>query len=75
MGFNFINHKYMGGHTLVGRLSGISTQSGIVAASNARLGTLVKPAGKCGPCPVFASSYTTVFALQLRKTKVKPQSR
>jgi hypothetical protein len=28
---------------------------------------------ECGPCPVFAS-YILVFALQLRKNKLKPQS-
>jgi hypothetical protein len=40
--------------TLVGRLSGIRTQSGQTNWE------------ECGPCPVFAS-YTRTFALQLRK--------
>jgi hypothetical protein len=39
---------------LVGRLSGIQTQSGQTNWED------------CGPCPVFAS-YTLVFALQLGK--------
>ena len=46
---------------LVGRLSGIRTQSGQTNWE------------ECGPCPVFAS-YTLAFALQLRKSREKPQS-
>ena len=70
---------YMGGHTLVGRLSGIWTQSGIVAASKCatayrHFGEAAAPAGACRPCPIFTSSYTPAFALQLRKITVKPQS-
>jgi len=40
--------------TLVGRLSGIRTQSGQTNWE------------ECGPCPIFAS-YTLAFVLQLRK--------
>ena len=47
---------------LVGRLSGIRTQSG----QNNRK--------ECGPCPVFAS-YTLAFALQLRKKQGKTSVR
>jgi hypothetical protein len=62
-GFNFIYHKYMGGHTLVGRLSGIWTQTGIVTASNARLytGTFVRPPclqGNAGRAPSLHKYYT-----------------
>jgi hypothetical protein len=69
----------MGGHTLVGILSGISTQSGIVAASKCatvhrHFGEAAVPAGESGPCPDFASSYTPAFALELRKITVKPHS-
>jgi hypothetical protein len=48
--------------TLVGRLSGIRTQSG---QSNCE---------QCGPSPVFAS-YTVAFALQLRKRHGKTSVR
>ena len=66
----------MVGHTLVGRLSGIWTQSGIVTASKCttvyrHFGEAAVPEGKCGPCPVFASIYTPAFALQLRKNHGK----
>jgi hypothetical protein len=69
----------MGGHTLVGRLSGISTQSGIATASKCatvyrHFGEAAVPAGECGPCPDFANNYTPAFALQLSKITVKPQS-
>jgi hypothetical protein len=52
----------MGGHTLVGMLSGIWTQSGIVAASKCatvcrQFREAAVPAGECGPCPVFASYF------------------
>jgi len=47
--------------TLVGRLSGIRTQSGQIN-------------WQCGPCPVFAS-YTVAFALQLRKNHGKTSVR
>jgi len=47
--------------TLIGRLSGIRTQSGQTNWE------------ECGPCPVFAS-YTLAFALQVRKTHGKNQS-
>ena len=67
----------MGGHTLVGRLSGVRTQSGIVTASKGvtvyrHFGEAAVPAGECGPCPVFASIYTPAFALQQRKNHGKP---
>jgi hypothetical protein len=57
----------MGGHTLVGWLSGIRTQSGIVTASKCatvyrHLREAAVPAGECGPCPVFARNYTLAFA-------------
>jgi hypothetical protein len=45
--------------TLVGRLSGIRTQS---VQTNWE---------ECGPCPVFAS-YTLAFALQLKKKHGNP---
>jgi hypothetical protein len=66
----------MGGHTLVGRLSGVRTQSGIVTASKCvtvykHFGEAAVPAGECGPCPVFASIYTPAFALQQRKNHGK----
>jgi hypothetical protein len=69
----------MVGHTLVGKLFGICTQSGIVTASNCatvyrHFGEAAVPEGECGPCPVFASIYTPAFALQLRKITAKPQS-
>jgi hypothetical protein len=47
---------------LVGRLSGIRTQSGQTNWE------------ECGPCPVFAS-YTLAFALQLRKKHGKTSVR
>jgi hypothetical protein len=55
--FLFIKHINVGGHTLVGRLSGIRTQSGRVTASNSatvyrHFGEAAVPAGECGPCPV-----------------------
>jgi hypothetical protein len=57
--FLFIKHINVGGHTLVGRLSGIWTQSGRVTASNSatvyrHFGEAAVSAGECGPCPVFA---------------------
>jgi hypothetical protein len=53
----------VGGHTLVGRLSGIWTQSGRVTASKCvtvykHFGEATVPEGECGPCSVFASIYT-----------------
>ena len=48
--------------TLIGRLSGIRTQSGRTNWE------------ECGPCPVFAS-YTLAFALQLRKKHGKTSVR
>jgi hypothetical protein len=77
-GFLFIKHINVGGHTLVGRFSGIWTQSGIVIAFKCatvyrHFGEAAVPEGECGPCPVFASVYTPAFALQLRKITVKPQ--
>ena len=48
--------------TLVGRLSGIRTQSGQTNWE------------ECWPCPVFAS-YTLAFALQLREKHWKPSVR
>jgi len=48
--------------TVVGRLSGIQTQSGQTNWE------------ECGPCPVFAS-YTLAFALQLRKKHGKTSVR
>ena len=47
---------------LVGRLSGVRTQSGQTNR------------GECGPCPVLAS-YTQAFALQLRKKHGKTSVR
>jgi len=47
--------------TLVGRLSGIRTQ------------TVQTNWEECGPCPVFAS-YTLALTLQLKKSTEKPQS-
>jgi len=47
--------------SLVGRLSGIRTQSGQTKWK------------ECGSCPVFAS-YTLAFALQLKKITEKLQS-
>jgi hypothetical protein len=66
----------MGGHSLVGRLSGIRTQSGIVSASKCvivyrNFGAAAVPEGECGPCPIFASIYIPAFALQLRKNHGK----
>jgi hypothetical protein len=66
----------MGEHTLVGSLSGISIQSGIVTASKGatmyrHFGEAAVPERECGPCPVFASIYTLAFALQLRKNHGK----
>ena len=66
----------MGGHTLVGRLSGIWTQSGIVTASKCttvyrHFGEAAVPEGKCGPCRLCIKIYTPVFALQLRKNHRK----
>jgi len=48
--------------TLVGRLSGIRTQSGQTNWE------------ECWPCPIFAS-YTLAFALQLRKKQGKTSAR
>ena len=54
----FIKHINVGGHALVGRLSGIWTQRGIVSASKCatvyrHFGEAAVPAGECGPCPVL----------------------
>ena len=53
--------------TLVGRLSGIRTQSGQTKINDELTAYNLSPnCGDCWPCPVFAS-YTMAFALQLRK--------
>jgi hypothetical protein len=75
-GFLSLLNTNVGWHTLVGRLSGSSTQSGIVTASNSatvyrHFGEAAVPEGECGPCPVFTSIYTPAFALQLRKNHGK----
>ena len=61
--------------TLVGRLSGIRTQSGQTKINDEL--TALKLSynwEECGPCPVFAS-YTLAFALQLRKKRGKTSVR
>jgi hypothetical protein len=75
-GFLFMKHTYVGGHTLVGRFSGIWTQSGIVLAFKSvtvytHFGEAAVPEGECQPCPDFASIYTPAFTLQLRKNHGK----
>jgi len=61
--------------TLVGRLSGIQTQSGQTKINDELTGQkLLHNWEECGPCPVFVS-YTLAFALQLRKKHWKnPES-
>jgi hypothetical protein len=65
----------MWGHTLVGRLSGIWTQSGIVAASNARLcthfGEAAVPAGECGPCHRLCMKFYPGIRLTTEETHGK----
>ena len=53
--------------TLVGRISGIRTQSGQTKINDDLTTQKLSPNWEeCGPCTVFAS-YTLAFALQLRK--------
>jgi len=60
--------------TLVGRLSGIRTQSGQTKINDELTAYKLSPNWEeCGPCPVVAS-YTLVFALQLRKKHGKTSS-
>jgi hypothetical protein len=66
----------MGGHTLVGRLSRIWIQRGIVTATKCatvyrHFSEATVPERECGPRPVFASIYTPAFALQLSKNHGK----
>ena len=57
--------------TLVGRLSGIRTQSGQTKINGVLTAYKLWPNwGECGPCHVFASC-ALAFALQLRKTHGK----
>jgi hypothetical protein len=52
---------------LVGRLSGIRTQSGKTKIKDELTASKLPPNWEeCGPCPVFAS-YAVAFVLQLRK--------
>ena len=61
--------------TLVGRLSGIQTQSGKTKINDELTTYKLSPnREECGPCPVFAS-YTLAFALQLRKEHGKTSVR
>jgi len=60
--------------TLVGRLSGIRTQSGQTKINDELIAYKLSPNWEeCRPCPIFAS-YTLAFALQLRKKHGKPHS-
>jgi hypothetical protein len=60
---------------LVGRLSGIRTQSGQTKINDQLTAYKLSPNWEeCGPCPVFAS-YTLAFALQLRKKHGKTSVR
>jgi hypothetical protein len=55
VGYLFIKHLNVRWHTLVGRLSGIRTQSARVTASNSA--TVYRHFGQAAvhvPCPVFA---------------------
>ena len=61
--------------TLVGRLSGIRTQSGQTKINDELTAQKLSPNWEeCGPCSVIAS-YTQAFALQLREKHGKPSLR
>jgi len=67
-------HKTTQLTTLLGRFSGIRTQSGQTNINDELTAQkLSSNWGKCRPCPVFAS-YTLAFALQLRNNTEKTQS-